>query len=146
MKFRKKPVIIDAIQWTGNNIIDLIKFMNCVIQDVDEKREYMLYEGAMLVKGVLHIKTLEGEHIANIGDWIIKGIKGEFYPCKPDIFELTYEEVESIDPTAQFMNWFLRHYSTSVEGGMLGYVDSMGKPISLAEILSHYKQVNNGME
>jgi hypothetical protein len=41
------------------------------------------------------IRTLEGEHIASIGDWIIKGVKGEFYPCKPDIFTLTYEQGES---------------------------------------------------
>lgn len=91
MKYRKKPVVIEAIKWTGDNLIELIKFMNCVIQEVDEKREYMLYEGAILVKDVLYIKTLEGEHIASVGDWIIKGIKGEFYPCKPDVFEMTYD-------------------------------------------------------
>lgn len=46
------------------------------------------------VKGGLVIKTQEGEHIASINDWIIKGVKGEYYPCKPDIFEATYERVE----------------------------------------------------
>ena len=46
------------------------------------------------IKGGLIIKTLEGEHLASIGDYIIKGVKGEFYPCKPDIFEQTYEELK----------------------------------------------------
>lgn len=46
-------------------------------------------------EGTLLIRTLEGDHIASVGDYIIKGIKGEIYPCKPDIFEKTYEEVES---------------------------------------------------
>ena len=48
------------------------------------------------IKGGLIIKTLEGEHLASIGDYIIKGIQGEFYPCKPDIFEATYEEEETV--------------------------------------------------
>lgn len=46
------------------------------------------------VKGGLIIRTLEGEHLANIGDYIIKGVQGEFYPCKPDIFEQTYEVIK----------------------------------------------------
>ena len=46
------------------------------------------------IKGGLIIKTLEGEHLASIGDYIIKGVKGEFYPCKPDIFEQTYEQLK----------------------------------------------------
>ena len=64
MKFRKKPVVIEAVQ---------------LRDDTD---------------GKFKITTLEGVHTANIGDWIIRGVKGEFYPCKPDIFTATYEPVE----------------------------------------------------
>ena len=85
MKFRKKPVIIDAVQFDGTEksargiclilgIPDGVAFYNIVIN-------------------TMHIRTLEGLHEAIKGDWIIKGVKGEFYPCKPDIFEMTYEAV-----------------------------------------------------
>ena len=82
MRFRKKPVIIDAIQFTGENINEVESFMNpnhVVDTDCSDIS--------------IKISTLEGEMTANIGDWIIRGVKGEFYPCKCDIFELTYEQV-----------------------------------------------------
>lgn len=66
----------------------------------EKKDEYMEAFGEHFridhaaVKGGLVIKTLEGNHLANIGDYIIKGVAGEFYPCKPDIFEKTYEVAE----------------------------------------------------
>lgn len=80
MKYRKKPVVIDAIQYIGTdeNKIELYHFMGRLTYYVDENED-------------LVIKTLEGNMRANIGDYIIKGIHGEFYPCKPDIFEETYE-------------------------------------------------------
>ena len=83
-KYRKKPVEIEAIQWTGESDSHFkIMEMGCVTNFASNgKKEFM-------------IKTLEGEHIASVGDWIIKGVKGEFYPCKPDIFEMTYELVDS---------------------------------------------------
>lgn len=79
-KYRKKPVVIEAVQFTGTkeNYAEILKFCPYV---------------GILPKCLL-IKTLEGTHKANHGDWIIKGVKGEFYPCKPDIFEMTYELVE----------------------------------------------------
>jgi hypothetical protein len=78
--FRKKPVVIEAIQWAGDNREEIDKFMG---------------ESRRKVPGnVLQIYTLEGIMDAAVGDYIIKGIKGEFYPCKPDIFELTYECAE----------------------------------------------------
>lgn len=82
-KYRKKPVIIEAIQYIGTdeNKIKLYHFMNRQIYYVDENED-------------LIIKTLEGDMIANIGDYIIKGVHGEYYPCKPDIFKKTYEIVE----------------------------------------------------
>lgn len=84
MKFRKKPIVIEAVQWLGNNFEELKEFMDCEWERNDD---------------ILIIATLEGNHQANIGDWVIKGIKGEFYPCKPDIFEQTYE-ADNSSPTS----------------------------------------------
>lgn len=81
-KFRKKPVVIDAVLWTGENPGELDAFCG---DSIDWNKAH----------GELLIATSEGDMIAREGDWIIKGVKGEFYPCKPDIFEATYEPVES---------------------------------------------------
>lgn len=78
-KFRKKPVVIEAIRWTGDNQKDIHPFCN----------------NAYLINNQLMIPTLEGEMEASIGDMIIKGVKGEFHPCKPDIFAETYDEVKA---------------------------------------------------
>jgi len=85
-KYRKKPAIIEAIQFfdDAETLIRLSEFMND-----DVRVDYSIPD-----RPVLKIQTLEGEHIASIGDYIIKGIKGEFYPCKPDIFEMTYKAIE----------------------------------------------------
>lgn len=83
-KFRKKPVVIEAVQYTGKNFQEIMKFAK------DSGREF----GEDFLGDKMTIKTLEGKMTANKNDWIIKGIKGEFYPCKPDIFEQTYEPVE----------------------------------------------------
>lgn len=85
-KYRKKPAIIEAIQFfdDAETLSKISDFMNDEIR-VDYKNPS---------KPVLKIKTLEGVMSANIGDYIIKGVKGEFYPCKPDIFEMTYEAIE----------------------------------------------------
>jgi hypothetical protein len=81
MKYRKKPVVIEAFQW-----IDKPSFP----EGFEE-----LHEKAKITKDEkLAIETLEGSITASNGDFIIKGINGEFYPCKPDIFEKTYEKVE----------------------------------------------------
>lgn len=96
MKYRKKPVVIEAIQWTGDNQREMFDFLT----NGEKKDEYMeaygehFYIDHQKVKGGLVIKTLEGDSVANIGDYIIKGIAGEFYPCKPDIFKKTYEVAE----------------------------------------------------
>ncbi len=79
MKFRKKPVVIEAMQYIGSNWREILEF-------IGEKSGYWN-------DGKIVIYTLEGNHNATEGDWIIKGVKGEFYPCKPDIFEETYEAV-----------------------------------------------------
>jgi hypothetical protein len=87
MKFRKKPVIIDAFQWNG-------EFMGRYLPDWFN---FAISEGtAWFTKNYefIVIKTLEGDHRVNKTDYIIKGVKGEIYPCKPDIFEMTYERIE----------------------------------------------------
>jgi len=96
MKFRKKPVVIEAVelQWsTWSEMCDFIK------QDIkgiylDDKTFEVLEENKTSNTMGLVIKTLEGDMVARQGDFVIKGVNGEFYPCKPDIFEKTYEIVE----------------------------------------------------
>lgn len=82
MKFRKKPVVIDAMVWDGT-MGGTTKLLHWMFPNLEPD--------ATAFKGT--IKTLEGEMRATPGDWIIKGGKGEFYPCKPDIFAATYEAV-----------------------------------------------------
>lgn len=90
MKYRKKPVIIEAIQFEDNSdrIIEIHEFMGGDTIRVNYEDRDNPY---------LKIETLEGIMKASVGDYIIKGVNGEFYPCKPDIFEKTYERV--IDET-----------------------------------------------
>lgn len=83
-KFRKKPVVIEAIQLTKENVVEVLSFCNKSGNIVASSEDEM----------GISILTLEGTMTANTGDYIIKGVKGEFYPCKPDIFEQTYEEVD----------------------------------------------------
>lgn len=80
MKFRKKPVVIEAMRFEISNISNIEDFVG---GDIGKDSE-----------GNTVIATLEGAMKCSIGDYIIKGVKGEFYPCKPDIFEMTYESVE----------------------------------------------------
>jgi len=79
-RFRKRPVVIEAIQYTGNNGPDVRRFIG--------QEPYMGCEP----RGI-RIETLEGAMFVDDGDWVIKGVKGEFYPCKAEIFEATYEPV-----------------------------------------------------
>lgn len=85
MRFRKKPVVIEATQWFKHGDHPAVMGANpnmicgCVLLGADGNQP--------------HIHTLEGAHIVTVGDWIITGVKGENYPCKPDIFEMTYEAV-----------------------------------------------------
>jgi len=80
-KFRKRPVEIEAVQLQEDNVVDVMEWC-------DECEPFL----SSNERGII-IPTLEGKHLACWDDWIIKGIKGEFYPCKPDIFELTYEAI-----------------------------------------------------
>lgn len=78
-KYRKKPVVIEAIKYDGDNKVEIQEFIDKYLDMTEEMQ--------------LKIDTLEGVMLANVGDYIIRGVKGEYYPCKPDIFEKTYEKV-----------------------------------------------------
>lgn len=95
-KFRKKPVVIEAVQWDGRSIDPMLAFIatGAPLPKAPDDPHIHAGIGFTPPSGDLFIPTLEGTHAARPGDWIIKGIKGEFYPCKPNIFEATYEAVE----------------------------------------------------
>jgi len=76
MKYRKKPVVIEALQWNGQNKSEISEFTRGI---------------ASFKKSLVYIKTLEGTMTAKIDDYIVKGVHGEFYPCKPNIFQKTYD-------------------------------------------------------
>ena len=78
-KYRKRPGVIEAVQWTGENLLEILQFSEDSFIDRDDY--------------TLKIETLEGVMTVSRGDYIVKGVDGEFYPCKPDIFEKTYDEV-----------------------------------------------------
>lgn len=80
MKYKKKPLIIEAVQWTGENIDEVCEFVPQEVWNCITEKDF-------------NILTLEGMMKISLGDYVIKGIKGEFYPCKPDIFEASYEKV-----------------------------------------------------
>ena len=87
IKATKKPVTIECVKWDGENIEEIKAFVGSSYiggENDDDKK--------------LVISTLEGDMLASIGDYIIKGVKGEFYPCKPDIFENTYDIVDESGP------------------------------------------------
>jgi len=93
-KYIKKPVQIEAIQLKEDNIIEVFDFLDeANYKETKSSEELEDFSKAMLKQGYIEIETLEGMMKASFGDYIIKGIKGEFYPCKPDIFIATYEEV-----------------------------------------------------
>ena len=80
-RYVKKPIVVEAVQWTGDNIEEINTFLQTIITFHQRESE-------------LVIPTLEGDMIASKGDYIIRGIKNEYYPCKPDIFEASYSIVE----------------------------------------------------
>lgn len=94
-KYRKKPVVVEAIQWTGSNLEEIRNFVGSdLIEEYVELFDIKRTLKEMLVD--IAIDTLEGTMRVDYGDYIIKGVKGEFYPCKPDIFLATYEEVAEV--------------------------------------------------
>ena len=80
-RYTKLPVVIEACKWTGSNVSEIETFTS-----------YDRININLTMAGSLSINTLEGVMTASVGDYIIKGVQGEFYPCKPDIFDMTYSE------------------------------------------------------
>lgn len=101
-KYRKKPVVIEALQWDGGNLIEVTAFLKGVpIGNIESEinsselaqKNWKELEKSSYRKGIA-IPTLEGTMVASVGDFIIKGVAGEFYPCKEKIFNETYELVK----------------------------------------------------
>lgn len=102
MKARKKPVVIDALLWTGSNVHELAEWAAYV--DLDHRRRRGTVQANVelpidIVAGQdgrirVEIKTDEGTMLVSPGDYILCGVKGEFYPCKPDVFKATYDEID----------------------------------------------------
>lgn len=101
MKYRKKPVVIEAVRWTGDNEEEIKRFapIAAVFKYIvsNDKMTSLCMEKPQsgYIEGViLEIDTLEGVMQASLGDYIIRGVNGEYYPCKSNIFEKTYEKAE----------------------------------------------------
>jgi hypothetical protein len=109
-KFRKKPVVIDAFQWTGANSVEVVAW-HLSFGPVAEKFNFDPHES-------VGIPTLEGVTIASKGDWLIRGVKGEFYACKPDIFAATYEVVA--DPLCPGCEAFERGFQHAPHSAVCG--------------------------
>ena len=92
MKVRKKPVVVEAVRFDGTPAGAISVFDTFDIQGGKFLPDY-----TNLACGTLLIPTLEGAHTASAGDWIIKGVNGEFYPCKPDIFDKTYDILDAAE-------------------------------------------------
>ena len=127
----KKQVTIQAMEWTGENVEELEYFTE------DQDNEKWFREFDEYGEQHLYIFTLEGSMKANIGDYIIKGVKGEFYPCKPDIFKMTYEELEAKKEN----NEIVKTYTHEVRA-----IQFLGNPEEIKEFLGegmhHYEELD----
>lgn len=101
--YKTRPCQIEAIEWNGNNVKEILVFMGRLphvdyVPMTNNTFESIMFENWIHnqtdLNNRLTIKTLEGNMKANVGDYIIKGLKGEFYPCKPDVFNEKYEEIK----------------------------------------------------
>lgn len=116
-KFRKKPVVVEAIQWTGSNLEEIRNFVgNDLIENYIKHFDIERTLIKQTLAGIA-INTLEGTMIVNYGDYIIKGVNNEFYPCKPDIFKQTYEEVidDNKKQKETYLSKYLRENNCSFE-------------------------------
>ncbi len=134
MKAREKRAEIEAIQWTGNNFEELRWFTG--------RQMHITPDGDLL------IWTRHGHQVAKVGDWIIKGVKGEVYPCKPDIFERTYEPVTStgwVDRPDREGYWWM---APRIDGGypkvlLVQVIDFPSMGLAVEERLGTYVLVND---
>lgn len=94
-RYRKKPVVIEAIRFDGENADQIARWVDPMSAEYELPDGWRVVQGTEDAESGLMVPTLEGDLMAKPGDWIIKGVKGEFYPCKPDIFSATYDPVVS---------------------------------------------------
>ena len=94
-KYRKKPMVVDAWQLTEEVALEILEKRRTLPKQLIVASAHWHPDRSRVSTCKLACRSLEGEVFAEIGDWIITGVKGELYPCKPDIFEDTYEAVES---------------------------------------------------
>lgn len=121
-KFKKKPIVIEATQWFKHGDHPAVKVVAPL--KIEDKT----------LMGMLD--TLEGPHFVTPGDWIICGVKGELYPCKPDIFELTYDPVTEAVPVL-----YRLYYGQSEDGR--GYPQKIGSTTSREEAKEHLLKIKN---
>ncbi|MFA5378793.1 MAG: hypothetical protein WC455_23780 [Dehalococcoidia bacterium] len=131
--YTKKPVTIQAIEWTGDNLRAVINFTG--LHESAAKWSWEEYEQVVKKDG-LKIFTLEGQMMASIGDYIIRGVKGEFYPCKPDIFAATYAaSAQSAEPDE---SEFPLHSAA--------FVDESAEPQEAEAVLRRYIKGNSPID
>lgn len=101
MKYRKKPVVIEAIRWNGTNVRAVLAFCRpLVVANGASDEPSLAFSGRSRIepdKNKVLIRTLEGVMAVSAGDWIIRGVQGEFYPCRDDIFRATYEPADETE-------------------------------------------------
>ena len=143
-RYRKRPVVVDAMQWTGLNLEEVKEF-------VGEALTYDILDTAWEVgKGRPHvfmkIKTLEGDMEVSEKDFIIKGVNGEFYPCKPDIFQKTYMPESTEDKPigrlidADKLNFSEQHYNKSQTKAILDFVDAQPTAYNPDKVVDQLKK------
>lgn len=116
-KYRKKPIVVEAIQWTGSNLEEIRNFVgNDLIENYIKHFDIERTLIKQTLSGIA-INTLEGTMIVNYGDYIIKGVNNEFYPCKPDIFKQIYEEIidDNKKQKETYLSKYLRENNCSYE-------------------------------
>lgn len=101
MKYRTKPFEVEAIQWTGSNIEEIKEFVGDSLEYTVKKykHEHGKESYELINEIVVKINTLEGVMTASVGDYIVKGMLGEFYPCNPKVFETKYEPIYTSGPS-----------------------------------------------
>jgi NTP pyrophosphatase (non-canonical NTP hydrolase) len=138
MRYTKRPITVDALEWTGLNHREMFEFLGGDPNGYITQSGDNFYIDHSKVERGLVIKTLEGEHIASVGDFIIKGIKGEFYPCKPEIFKASYvsgePETNYLLELKQLQNQFGYVYGDIDAVALLGLFGEAGEVLNEIEI------------
>lgn len=121
-KYRKKPVVVEAfhlVDLSYYTVKEALKFMGQPVntyRGIGIEQPFDKYMQIVWKNNGLVIPTLEGNHLAKVGDYIIKGVKGEVYPCKPDIFLATYEEIDNVEAQEEkktYLSEYLKEHNCS---------------------------------